>query len=158
MPRNYRSLPAKFKENDPKYDSPLVAKIINNVMRGGKKTISQRIVYDALELAGKTIKDVKPFDILNKAIDNCRPTIMTKSRRVGGATYQVPVEVPYHKGVSYAMKWIISIARKKKGKPMSVRLSNEIIQAYKGEGDAVKKKIDTHKMAESNRAFAHLSF
>lgn len=158
MPRSFKPLPARYKKHDIKYDSPLVSKVINNVLSCGKKTVAQGIVYDALDIVKQQVKDQSPVDVMTKAIENCRPTLKTKSRRVGGATYQVPVEVPYTKGISYAIKWLIASARSKKGKPMAVKFANEILLAFKGEGDAIKKKEDTHKMAESNRAFAHLAF
>jgi small subunit ribosomal protein S7 len=158
MPRHYKPLPERYKLPDPVFKSAIFAKFINNLMSDGKKTVAQNIFYDAVEIISRQVKDVKPEEVVNKALDNCRPTLKTKSRRVGGATYQVPVEVPFNKGLSYAIKWLVEIARKKKGRPMSVKLAEELIQSYKGEGDAVKKKEDTHKMAESNRAFAHLSY
>lgn len=158
MPRSFRPLPAWYKKRDVKYDSPLVPKVINNILSCGQKTAAQGIVYDALDIVRQQVKDQNPVEVMTKAIENCRPALKTKSRRVGGATYQVPVEVPYAKGISYAIKWIITSARSRKGKPMAVKFANEILLAYKGEGDAIKKKMDTHKMAESNRAFAHLAF
>ncbi|MBI4243683.1 MAG: 30S ribosomal protein S7 [Planctomycetes bacterium] len=158
MPRHYKPLLARYKQPDPVYNSAVIAKLINSLMSDGKKTRAQQIFYNAMDIISEQIKDIKPEDVLNKALDNSRPTLKTKSRRVGGATYQVPVEVPFNKSLSYAIKWIIEIARKKKGRPMAIKLADELLAAYKGEGDAVKKKEDTHKMAESNRAFAHLSY
>ncbi len=141
---------------DPKYNSRLVAKFINTLMLTGKKTIAEGIVYGAFDIIEKKVQEGDPLKVFNKAIDNVRPRLEVKSRRVGGATYQVPVEVPVPRGNALAFRWIRDFARKKKGRPMEIKLADELIAAYKGEGAAVKKRDDTHKMAESNKAFAHL--
>jgi small subunit ribosomal protein S7 len=141
---------------DPKYSSDMVARFVSIVMTKGKKTIAEGIVYGALDLIkGKTPEDT-PLKAFNKAIDNVRPRLEVKGRRVGGATYQVPVDVSPLRGSSLAMRWIRDFARKKKGKPMMVKLADELIAAYKNEGPAIKKRDETHKMAEANRAFSHL--
>ena len=139
---------------DPKYDSLLVSKLVNKVLLEGKKTVAERIVYDAIEQAGEKLK-CTPVEALEKALSNIKPVLEVKSRRVGGATYQVPVEVHPDRSLSLGLRWLIQYSKGRKGAPMSEKLSSEIVSACKGEGAAVKKKEDTHKMAEANRAFAH---
>ena len=141
---------------DPKYSNRLVAKFINNLMLDGKKTVAEGIVYGALEILEQKVSDDDGAKVFNKAIDNIRPRLEVKARRVGGATYQVPIEVPVSRGNALAMRWVRDFARKKKGRPMKNKLADELLSAYKGEGAAVKKRDDTHKMAESNKAFSHL--
>ncbi|MCQ9208724.1 MAG: 30S ribosomal protein S7 [Omnitrophica bacterium] len=140
---------------DLQYNSKVVGELINMVMLKGKKSKSQKIVYSALEIVKERTGTNDALVVLNKAIDNVRPLLEVKSRRVGGATYQIPIEVKTERGVSLALRWIRDYARTKKGKPMQEKLAQEIIDAYKGTGSAVKKKEDTHKMAEANKAFAH---
>jgi len=141
---------------DPKYNSPLVGRFINIVMTKGKKAVAEKIVYEALDiLKQKTVED-SPLKVFNKAVDNVRPKLELKPRRVGGATYQIPVEVSVRRGNSLALRWIRDFARNKKGKPMTIKLADELLAAYKGEGAAIKKRDETHKMAEANKAFAHL--
>lgn len=142
--------------SDPKYDNRLVAKFINNIMLDGKKTVAEGIVYGALEILEKKVSDESGDKLFTKAIDNVRPRLEVKARRVGGATYQVPIEVPVSRGNALAMRWVRDFARKKKGRAMKNKLADELLSAYKGEGAAVKKRDDTHKMAESNKAFSHL--
>jgi small subunit ribosomal protein S7 len=144
--------------SDPKYNSPLISKFINNVMYKGKKTIAENIVYSAIEILEKKSNENNGIKAFNKAIENVRPRLEVKARRLGGATYQVPVEVHVSRGNSLAMRWIRDFARKKKGRPMKVKLADELLAAYNGEGAAVKKRDDTHKMAESNKAFSHLKW
>jgi len=141
---------------DPKYNSRLVAKFINTMMASGKKSTAEGIVYGAFDIIEQKTQESSALKVFNKAIDNVRPRLEVKSRRLGGATYQVPIEVPSARGNSIAMRWLRDFARKKKGRPMDIKLADEFIAAYKGEGAAVKKRDDTHKMAESNKAFAHL--
>ncbi|MCM8800703.1 MAG: 30S ribosomal protein S7 [Candidatus Omnitrophica bacterium] len=140
---------------DPKFNSKIVAKFINMIMLDGKKTIAEKIVYGAFDIIKNQLNEPDVLKVFYKAIDNVRPRLELKPRRVGGATYQVPVEVKQERGTSIALRWIRDFARVKKGKSMQERLAEEIISAYKGEGASVKKKEDTHKMAEANRAFAH---
>ena len=142
--------------SDPKYDNRLVAKFINNIMLDGKKTIAEGIVYGALEILEQKVSDENGAKLFTKAIDNVRPRLEVKARRVGGATYQVPMEVPVSRGNALAMRWVRDFSRKKKGRPMKNKLADELLSAYKGEGAAVKKRDDTHKMEESNKAFSHL--
>ncbi|MER3429196.1 MAG: 30S ribosomal protein S7 [Pyrinomonas sp.] len=139
---------------DPIYNSPLVTKFINCMMWDGKKSLSERIFYTALNrVAEKTGED--PLKLFKRAVDNVRPTVEVKSRRVGGSTYQVPVEVPTERRGSLAIRWIIQAARNRGEKTMIERLAAELIDAANNRGSAVKKKEDTHRMAEANRAFAH---
>jgi len=139
---------------DPKYKSTVVSRFINIVMKEGKKAVAERIVYKCFDiLAEKTAKP--PLEVFQKALDNARPLLEIKPRRIGGATYQVPVDVKPERGLSIAMRWIRNFARAKKGKPMEIKLADEMLDAYKGEGAAIKKRDDTHKMAEANKAFAH---
>ena len=139
---------------DPKYGNPLVQKFINIVMERGKKSLAERIVYNAFKLAGeKAGKD--PLEVFKQAVENARPLLETKSRRVGGATYQVPVSVRVDRGQSLAIRWMRTFARGKKGTPMAQKLAGEILDAYNKTGSSMRKREDTHKMAESNRAFAH---
>ncbi len=139
---------------DPVYNSSLIAKLINNVMMDGKKSVAQKIVYRAMETAKEKLKE-DPLKIVVKAVENVRPHIETRSRRVGGATYQVPMDVRKDRSNSLGLRWIVQHARERAGKSFQEKLVAEIIDAYHVKGGAVKKKETVHKMAESNRAFAH---
>ena len=149
-----RSAPKKIPIVDSKYKSTIIPKLINSIMFDGKKTIAEKIVYDALEKIKSKTKD-EPINIFNDAIKNVRPTVEVRSRRVGGATYQVPVEVKSKRSQALALRWLIDASRKRKDKKMSDKIFNEIYDAYQNRGSAIKKKEDMHKMAESNKAFAH---
>ncbi len=149
-----RKAPKKVLVVDPKYKSAIVPKLINSIMYDGKKTIAEKIVYDAIEKIKSKSKD-EPISVFNEAINNIRPTIEVKSRRVGGATYQIPIEVKAKRSQTLALRWLIEASRKRKDKKMSDKIFNEIYDAYQNKGSAIKKKDDTHKMAESNKAFAH---
>jgi len=139
---------------DPKYKNITVSRFINTIMTQGKKSKAEGIVYGAFEiLAQKTGKPA--IEVFQKAIDNARPLLEIKPRRIGGATYQVPIDVKPERGVSIVMRWIRNFARTKKGKPMEIKLADELLEAYNNQGSAVKKRDDTHKMAEANKAFAH---
>ena len=140
---------------DPRYNNKQLGKFINVVMERGKKALAERIVYGALDSAAKTLNAPDPLEVFQKALNNVRPMVEVKSRRVGGATYQVPVEMPQERGVAVAMRWIRDFARNRKGKPMQEKLTQEFLEAYRGEGPAVKKREETHKMAEANKAFSH---
>jgi small subunit ribosomal protein S7 len=144
-------------EPDFKYQSVVVAKFINNVMKNGKKSVAEKVVYDALNKVQEITKK-EPLEILNLALSNVAPLLEIKSRRIGGATYQVPREVRGERKQALAFRWILNASRSKKGKPMSAKLADELILASKNEGTAVKKKIDMHRMAEANKAFAHFSW
>jgi small subunit ribosomal protein S7 len=139
---------------DPKYGSEMLAKFVNMVMRDGKKSTAETIIYGALkQIAGKGSSD--PLSVLDKALDNVRPMVEVKSRRVGGATYQVPVEVRSIRRTTLAMRWVLDAARKRSEKSMPLRLAGELMDAAENRGAAVKKREDTHRMAEANKAFAH---
>jgi small subunit ribosomal protein S7 len=139
---------------DPVYNSILVSQFINNIMKRGKRALAQRIIYDSFKIIEEKIKK-SPLEIFNKAIDNVKPEVEVKSRRVGGATYQVPVEVRPERKIALAIRWIIGYAQIRHGKSMSEKLADEIIDAYNNTGASIKKKDDTRKMAEANKAFAH---
>ena len=140
---------------DPKYNSVLVAKFVNCLMRDGKKNVARRIFYGALELLKEKAKGEDPLKVFEKAVENCKPLLETRSRRVGGATYQVPMEVRPERQLSLAIRWLIQAARGRSEKTMVQRLANELWDAYNERGAAIKKREDTHRMAEANRAFAH---
>lgn len=141
---------------DPKFNSDVVSRFIAILMVEGKKTIAESIMYNALNVLKEKTQEESGVKALNKALENARPRLEVKARRVGGATYQVPTDVLPARGVSLAMRWIRDFARNKKGKPMEVKLAEELLSAYKSEGPAIKKRDETHKMAEANRAFSHL--
>ena len=149
-----RRAPKKIPVVDPKYKSSIIPKLVNSIMYDGKKVTAEKIVYDAIEKIKTKSKD-EPITVFNDAINNVKPTVEVRSRRVGGATYQVPVEVKTKRSQALALRWIIDASRKRKDKKMSDKLFNEIYDAYQNKGTAIKKKEDTHKMAESNKAFAH---
>lgn len=140
---------------DPKYGSKVLSKFINIIMLQGKKSTAEKIVYGALDEVKKKSQKEDPLEVFLKALDNARPRMELKPRRVGGATYQIPIEIKQDRGTTVVFRWIRDFARAKKGKPMKQRLADEIMQAYQNQGSAIKKKQDTHKMAEANRAFAH---
>jgi len=141
---------------DVRYSSALVTHLINVIMKNGKKTVAERIVYGAFERVSEKLQKGDPVDLLMGALENARPKLEVKSRRVGGATYQVPVEISFERQESLALRWIVDAAGSRKGTPMREALAAEIIDAYNNTGSVVKKKEDTHKMAQANRAFAHL--
>lgn len=155
MSRRHRATKRKV-EPDIRYNSPLVAHLVNVVMKSGKKNIAQRIVYGAFEKVSEKLDKGNPVDLLLGAMENARPRLEVKSRRVGGATYQVPVEISFERQESVALRWIVGAASSRKGITMRDALANEIVDAYNNTGGVVKKKEDTHKMAQANRAFAHL--
>lgn len=143
---------------DPKYNSQLVAKFINIIMKSGKKSIAERIVYKALEILKKKMPDKDPLEVFNTAVENAKPLVHVKSRRIGGATYQVPVEIEPHARTSIALRWIRDFARKRGEKTMQERLAAELIDCYNKQGNTIKKREDTHRMAEANKAFIHFRF
>ena len=149
-----RKAPKKILVIDPKYKSTIIPKLINSIMYDGKKTIAEKIVYEAIDKIKSKSKE-EPLTVFNEAINNIRPTVEVRSRRVGGATYQVPVEVKANRSQALALRWLINASRKRKDKKMSDKIFNEIFDAYQNKGSAIKKKEDTHRMAESNKAFAH---
>jgi small subunit ribosomal protein S7 len=141
---------------DVRYNSPLVTHLINVIMKSGKRTLAERIVYGAFERVSEKLQKGDPVDLLMGAMENARPKLEVKSRRVGGATYQVPVEISFERQESLALRWIVSAATGRKGTPMREAIASEIIDAYNNTGSVVKKKEEMHKMAQANRAFAHL--
>ena len=149
-----RKAPKKIPVVDPKYKSVIIPKLINSIMYDGKKITAEKIVYDAIEKIKSKSKD-EPITVFNDAINNVRPTVEVRSRRVGGATYQVPVEVKANRSQALALRWLIDATRKRKNKTMAERLYFELLDASQNKGSAIKKREDTHKMAESNKAFAH---
>jgi len=143
---------------DPKYKSEMISKFINIVMERGKKATAERIVYDAFDGLQEKAGKQNAMELFQQVLDNVRPMLELKSRRVGGATYQVPIEVTHARGITIAMRWIRNFARLRKGGPMSARLTSELFDAYQKQGSAIKKKEDTHKMAEANKAFSHFKW
>ena len=154
MPRGTRKIVKRIPPPDAKYNSITVAKFINRLMLRGQKATAERVVYNALELAAQQVNS-KPEEALEQAIKNVAPLLMVKSRRVGGATYQVPTEVWADQGRALAIRWLISSARARSGKSMEEKLASELVDAVNGRGVAIKKREDLHKMAEANKAFAH---
>ncbi len=140
---------------DPKYKSKTVAKFMNHIMLDGKKSAAEKIVYGAFDEMAQKKSNQKPDELFEKALENVAPVVEVKSRRVGGATYQVPVEVRPERQMTLAMRWLIDAARKRKERSMGMRVASELLEACDGRGSAVKKREDTHKMAEANKAFAH---
>ncbi len=153
MPRRKRAERREVKP-DPKYNDYEVAKFVNKIMWDGKKSLAYKIFYKAMDIIKEKTKE-DPLAVFKKALNNVKPRLEVRPRRVGGATYQIPIEVPPHRSLSLAIRWIVESARARKGKPMAERLAEELIEASQGQGASVKKKEDTHKMAEANRAFAH---
>jgi len=157
MPRRKRKI-KKYRSNDLKYNDQSVAHFINKVMLDGKKSLAQKIVYGAFDILSKRVKDEEPLKVFKQALENVKPVLEVKSRRVGGSTYQVPMEVRSERRTSLAMKWIISFARERNEKTMAERLANELLDAYNRRGSSIKKKENLHKMAEANKAFAHYRY
>lgn len=143
---------------DPRFNSKLVSKFINCLMWDGKKAVAQRVFYDAMDQAGKKMKDVPPLELFETAINNVKPYVEVRSRRVGGANYQVPMQVNKRRQQSLAFRWILEACRGQGGRPMSERLADELMAAYKKEGKAMTTRENTHRMADSNKAFAHFAW
>src|SRR5919109_193950 len=150
-----RTASATTLKADPRYGSVLASKFINCLMWGGKKPTAQRIFYDAMDQIKKRLPDADPLDVFTQAVEHVKPTVEVRSKRVGGATYQVPMQVNRNRQQSLSIRWIIQAARAKAGRPMSIRLAEELMAAFRREGDAMTKRENTIKMAESNKAFAH---
>jgi small subunit ribosomal protein S7 len=140
---------------DGKYHNALVARLVNTVMISGKKSTAQRIVYGAFDTISEKNPASSPIEILQRAVDNAKPRIETKARRVGGATYQVPLEIPADRQNALALRWIVDFADARKGQPMKAALAAEILEAFQGQGNAIRKRDEVHKMAQANKAFAH---
>jgi len=143
---------------DPRYNSKLVSKFINSLMWAGKKSTAQKIFYDAMDQATKKMKEVPPLELFETAVNNVKPFVEVRSKRVGGANYQVPMQVNRRRQQSLAFRWIIGACRESGGRPMSARLADEILAAYKKEGKAITTRENTHRMAEANKAFAHFAW
>lgn len=152
-----RKAEKRYLKPDPKYNNKLVSKFINSIMYDGKKTAARQIVYDSFEIIQEKTKKA-PLEVFQKAISNVQPLVEVRSRRVGGATYQVPTEVRPERRVTLAFRWLKSYARDRNDKSMANKLASELIAAYNGEGNSIKKKDDTHRMAEANKAFAHFKW
>jgi small subunit ribosomal protein S7 len=140
---------------DAKYHSPLVTRLVNTVMVSGKKNLAQRIVYGAFDHIASKNPTTNPLEVLQRAVDNAKPRLEVKARRVGGATYQVPLEVATDRQLALAMRWLVDFADARKGIPMREALAAEIMEAFQGQGNAIRKRDDVHKMAQANKAFAH---
>ena len=149
-----KTQPKKVVTPDPIFNSSIIPKLINSIMFDGKKVVAEKIVYEAIEKIKLKTKE-EPINVFNEAINNIKPTVEVRSRRVGGATYQVPVEVKTKRAQALAIRWLVDASRKRKDKHMSDKIFNELYDAYEKKGSAVKKREDVHKMAESNKAFAH---
>jgi len=157
MPRSYKSSD-RFLKGDPRFNSKLVSRFINCLMHDGKKTTAQSVFYDALGMLSKKIPDVDPIDAFHQALMNVKPMVEVRSKRVGGATLQVPHEVKKERQQALAIRWILEATRKKKGKPIAKRLSEELFDAHQKQGSAFTTRENTHKMAEANKAFAHFAW
>jgi small subunit ribosomal protein S7 len=149
-----KTQPKKVVTPDPIFNSTIIPKLINSIMYDGKKVVAEKIVYEAIDKIKSKTKE-EPINVFNEAINNIKPTVEVRSRRVGGATYQVPVEVKSKRAQALAIRWLVDASRKRKDKHMSDKIFNELFDAYEKKGSAVKKREDVHKMAESNKAFAH---
>ena len=157
MPRKYTS-PAKYQRPDPKFDSLLASKFINCLMLDGKKATSQKIFYESLEIIRHKIPDIDPLEVFSTAVTNVKPIVEVRSRRVGGATLQVPHEIKRERQQALAFRWILQAVRKRKGKPMARKLAEELFDAYNKQGTSFTTRENTHKMAEANKAYAHFAW
>jgi small subunit ribosomal protein S7 len=157
MAKKYEST-ERFLKPDPRYQSRLISKFINSVMKRGKKTAARRCCYDALAIVAQKLPDQKPVEVFAQAVNNLKPMVEVRSKRVGGATYQVPMEVKKNRQQTLAFRWLLEVTRDKGGKPMSMRLADEVMAAFKNEGAAITIRENTHKMAEANRMNAHLAW
>ncbi len=157
MAKKYRST-SIFTKPDVRFKSMLVTKLINAILYGGKKSTAERIVYDAADILKERVPDQEPIKVIETALENIRPLLEVRPRRVGGATYQVPMEVSRNRGAALAIRWLLEAARAKKGKPMHLKLAEELLDGYNKQGAAFTKRENTHKMAEANKAFAHFAW
>jgi len=147
----------RFAKADPVYESRLVSKFIGCLLRKGKRSTAEQIVYQAMTILGEKVEDKKPLEVFEQAVENIKPVIEVRSRRIGGMTYQVPTEVGPKRQTSLSIRWILEAARAKKGRPMHLRLADELLDAYRKQGASYTKRENTHKMAEANRDFAHFA-
>jgi small subunit ribosomal protein S7 len=143
---------------DPKFGSKLAGKFINCVMHSGKKSVAQRLFYDAMDLIQKRLPNENPIDVFTRAVENVKPAIEVRSKRVGGATYQVPMQVNKNRQQTLSIRWLLMAAREKKGRPMAIKLADELMAAYNREGAAVTRRENVHRMADANKAFAHFAW
>jgi small subunit ribosomal protein S7 len=143
---------------DPRFGSKLASKFVNCLMHDGKKSVAQRVFYDAMEIIAERIPDESPIDVFTRAVENVKPSIEVRSKRVGGATYQVPTPVNHRRQQTLAIRWILEVAREKKGRPMHRRLADEFMAAFRREGAAMTKRENVHRMADANKAFAHFAW
>ena len=143
---------------DPRYRSPLASKFINCLMHDGKKSVAQKVFYDALEIVRNKVSDAEPIEVFHRAVENVKPDIEVRSRRVGGASYQVPMQVNRNRQQSLAIRWLLLACREKKGRPMQEKLADELLAAYRREGAAMTRRENVHRMAEANKAFAHFAW
>ena len=157
MPRNFKST-APFVKPDPRFDSLLASKIVNKLMYDGKKSTAQSVFYDALDLVAEKVSDRPAIEVFEQAVENVKPFIEVRSKRVGGASYQVPMQVNRARQQSLAIRWILAAIREKKGRAIHQRLAEEILAAYRKEGTAMSRRENTHRMADANKAFAHFAW
>ncbi len=157
MARKFTASKAQLKP-DPRFGSKLVSKFVNCLMHDGKKSVAQRVFYEAMELIEKRLPNESPLEVFNRAVDNVMPVIEVRSKRVGGATYQVPMQVRKNRQQTLAIRWLLLSAREKKGRPMAIKLSDELLAAYNREGAAISKRENVHRMADANKAFAHFAW
>jgi small subunit ribosomal protein S7 len=143
---------------DPRFGSKLAGKFINCVMYDGKKSVAQRVFYDAMDLVQKRLPNENPIDVFTRAVENVKPAIEVRSKRVGGATYQVPMQVNKNRQQTLSIRWILMAAREKKGRPMAIKLADELVAAYNREGNAITRRENVHRMADANKAFAHFAW
>ena len=158
MGSKHRTASAETLKPDPRYGSKLASKFMNCLMWGGKKSVAQRVFYGAMDQIKKRMPDVNPIDVFTHAVENVKPSVEVRSKRVGGATYQVPMQVNKVRQQSLSIRWLIAASRSKKGRPMHLRLADELMAAYRREGEAMTKRENTIKMADSNKAFAHFAW
>ena len=157
MPRNFKST-ARYLQSDPRYNNKFLGKFINSVMLQGKKSTANKIIYDAFGIIEQRMKEKDPLEVFTQALNNVKPLIQVRSKRVGGATYQVPMEVSRRRAQMLAIRWILQSARSKKGRPIARALADELIAAYNGDGGAMTTRENVHRMAEANKAFAHFAW
>jgi small subunit ribosomal protein S7 len=157
MARKFTASKAQLRP-DPKFGSKLASKFINCLMYDGKKSIAQAVFYDALDMIEKRLPNESPIEVFSRAVENCMPVIEVRSKRVGGATYQVPMQVRKNRQQTLAIRWILLSAREKKGRPMHIKLADELLAAYNREGAAISKRENVHRMADANKAFAHFAW
>ncbi|NOZ22153.1 MAG: 30S ribosomal protein S7 [Planctomycetes bacterium] len=158
MSRKFKNMDEAYLKPDVRYQRTLVSKFINCIMKKGKKSIAEKTFYRAMDIIEERLPDVEPYDVFETAVNNCKPLIEVRSKRIGGATYQVPKEVNPKRALALAIRWILRAARSRKGKPMAVCLAGEFMDAYKKEGAAMTERENVHRMAEANKAFAHFAW